>query len=427
MPTLYDRVIANPQREQQDAAAQRTYLLKKLDEAWDGLSPADRQQALQAASASFQKPSKKHPVNLPAPTNTSQAGAMDLGNGVTIPAAPPVTVKGPAPKNWQEAVQGAVARATPAGEQEQQRKLEQIRTTQAGKAPSPDAAKRKDYEADPDPNKGTYEEWTAKQSAKGRTEGSPPKPKGPFQQYEDAYRKQYNIDANEPLAMSDLGYLVEQMKYDQAHGTQSVVTHLERQPDGTMLPVTVWNTTGVKGAPKSPREGGQPAAGQPGPRKAASGPGARVSVGKTIGQSKGDAGTTPTQVKAKKDYVDAVALADLARSVASKPNDAINQKRLLVQLERQSAGRFTVQALDYVKQSGWGNTLEEWASKPDTGALPADVLRQIVDGANQNLASKKAALDTANQLEAPPAPKNGTSGSDSDVDAIVNALKKKPQ
>src|SRR5208337_3652234 len=74
---------------------------------------------------------------------------------------------------------------------------------------------------------------------------------------------------------------------------------------------------------------------------------------------------------------------------------AINQKRLAVQLERLSAGRFTTQALDYVIKAGWGNTIEQWANNPSTGALPTDVLRQLVDGAHENLKASRTALQAA--------------------------------
>jgi hypothetical protein len=105
--------------------------------------------------------------------------------------------------------------------------------------------------------------------------------------------------------------------------------------------------------------------------------------------------------------------------VAAKPDDAINQKRLAVALERVSAGRFTVQALDYIIKAGWGNTIEQWAKNPSTGALPTDVLRQLVDGAHENLEATKKEMDTlrsdptdvknqANKLQFPKAPDIGT-------------------
>ncbi|MDE2104229.1 MAG: hypothetical protein KGL39_43735 [Patescibacteria group bacterium] len=102
-----------------------------------------------------------------------------------------------------------------------------------------------------------------------------------------------------------------------------------------------------------------------------------------------------TYEKAKNDYVAATKLASFADQVASKPGDAINQKRLAVNLERLSAGRFTTQALDYIIKAGWGNTIEQWANNPSTGALPADVMRQLIDGAHENLNSAKDALSAA--------------------------------
>jgi hypothetical protein len=104
---------------------------------------------------------------------------------------------------------------------------------------------------------------------------------------------------------------------------------------------------------------------------------------------------TPAQTKARGDYDEAVKLSSLADQVSARPNDAINQKRLAVALERASAGRFTTQALDYIIKAGWGNTLEQWANNPSTGALPTDVMRQLVDGAHQNQTASLKALQAA--------------------------------
>lgn len=99
--------------------------------------------------------------------------------------------------------------------------------------------------------------------------------------------------------------------------------------------------------------------------------------------------------KAQSDFQEATKLASVADQVAQKPNDAVNQKRLAVALERASAGRFTTQALDYIIKAGWGNTIEQWANNPTTGALPSDVLRQLVDGAHENLRGAQEALKVA--------------------------------
>ena len=107
---------------------------------------------------------------------------------------------------------------------------------------------------------------------------------------------------------------------------------------------------------------------------------------------------TPATNKAKTDYVEAVKLASVADQVAQKPDDAINQKRLAVALERAAAGRFTTQALDYIIKAGWGNTIEQWANNPSTGALPSDVVRQLVDGAHENLKAAKDAMDAAENM-----------------------------
>jgi hypothetical protein len=104
---------------------------------------------------------------------------------------------------------------------------------------------------------------------------------------------------------------------------------------------------------------------------------------------------TPVQSAARKKWVDAVSLDTIATEVEKHPNDAVNQKRLAVALERQAAGRFTTQALDYIVKAGWGNTIEGWANSTTTGALPADVMRQLIDGAHENLTGAKAGLDAA--------------------------------
>ena len=102
---------------------------------------------------------------------------------------------------------------------------------------------------------------------------------------------------------------------------------------------------------------------------------------------------TAPQAKAHRDYLEAYALAKKADEVAKNPTDAFNQKRLAVALEKVSAGRFTQSALDYVKNIGWGNSIEEWANKPGTGALPEELVRQMVAGAHEEMDAKKAAWD----------------------------------
>jgi len=113
---------------------------------------------------------------------------------------------------------------------------------------------------------------------------------------------------------------------------------------------------------------------------------------------------TADQNKASNDVVEATKLSKIADLVAQHPDDALNQKRLAVALERASAGRFTTQALDYIKQIGWGATIEQWANNPSTGALPARLVEQLVRGAHQNLEGAKTARDAAFQHgDTPPA------------------------
>jgi hypothetical protein len=119
---------------------------------------------------------------------------------------------------------------------------------------------------------------------------------------------------------------------------------------------------------------------------------------------------TPAIAKAQNDVVDATKLYSIAKQVEAKPNDAFNQKRLAVQLERASAGRFTVQALDYVKQMGWGATLQEWAKKPTTGALSPQLVRQLIDGARENLIAAQESLKAALTPVSPSGNTNPQSG-----------------
>jgi len=143
---------------------------------------------------------------------------------------------------------------------------------------------------------------------------------------------------------------------------------------------------------------------------------------------------TPAQNHAQIGYIDASKLSKVADEVEKNPNDAVNQKRLAVALERISAGRFTKEALDYIVKAGWGNTLEQWANNPSTGALPKDVMRQLVDGAHQNLDAAKGVLKEADDLapKVPTTPGEAkkrvqSQGGADDVDAIIKALKNQKQ
>lgn len=127
---------------------------------------------------------------------------------------------------------------------------------------------------------------------------------------------------------------------------------------------------------------------------------------------------TAPQGAAQKKYQEAVGLVAVADQVATHPHDAVNQKRLAVQLERLSAGRFTTEALKYIIKAGWGNTIQQWANNVTTGELPPDIVRQLVDGAKENLSGAEAEMKAS-----------GLTVPDSDLDAIIKALnsQKKPQ
>ncbi len=194
----------------------------------------------------------------------------------------------------------------------------------------------------------------------------------------------------------ELSYFNQKMAYDSQHAGMTTGTRLEKDADGNIVPVTFTNVHGPMRAPVDPH--GVPstpaAAKQRAASVAPSGPRASAG-GVTVGAPLPFKAMTPAINKANVDLNEAVKLSSIADQVAQHPNDAINQKRLAVALERASAGRFTTQALDYIIKAGWGNTIEQWANSTTTGALPKDVLRQLIDGAHQQKIAAQAALDNA--------------------------------
>ena len=226
----------------------------------------------------------------------------------------------------------------------------------------------------------------------------------------DSYAKAHGFgsfqDVPDQYKEAVTNYEIRKQALDKAMPTATTTTTLKQDINGMWVPVTETNYRTPGGpiqlidplpllgggavSPQSPSAahgapGGHPAHGHA-PAPTSSG---NTHVGAPLFQ-----GRTAAYNKAQSDYTDATKIASLADQVATKPDDAVNQKRLAVMLEKASAGRFTVQALDYVIKAGWGNTLQQWANNPTTGALPADVLRQLVDGAHENLTASKAALDS---------------------------------
>jgi hypothetical protein len=207
-------------------------------------------------------------------------------------------------------------------------------------------------------------------------------------------------------------------------GTARVTTHQQAITDGNGQ-VHIVNLTSVS----TPGGGSVDVDVDPSQSEAPKGPAPR-SAPKSHPASSGTNGSktldftkgTPASNKARTDYVEASKLSSIADQVAQHPNDAINQKRLAVALERASAGRFTTQALDYIIKSGWGNTIEQWANNPTTGALPADVMRQLVDGAHQNLTAARQAITDIDSLGKTPAPKADSKGGKSLADRLNEAL-----
>jgi hypothetical protein len=269
-----------------------------------------------------------------------------------------------------------------------------------------------------------------------------------FNESREAYAKSYGFQSFDgiPAQLQDaaVDYVIRKSALDRAYPTSTTSTRIIQDANGREIPVTETNyrtpggnvklvdplqqagytrgAAGASGQPPTPESDTPPPVPTP---KAGAGKGATSTTPKTSGGGTGNThvgaplfqGKTPTISKAQTDVMDATKLDSLAKQVASNPNDAINQKRLAVSLEKMSAGRFTTQALDYVIKSGWGNTLEQWANNPSTGALPTDVVRQLVDGAHQNLRAAQDALKEATN------PDGGSSDAgDADIDSIVKAL-----
>jgi len=218
-------------------------------------------------------------------------------------------------------------------------------------------------------------------------------------------------------------YEIRKDALDRTISKKSVVTRLMQDAEGHPFTATVTNYSGPAGNeelvdPMPSKEGAAPSSS--GPANATPSPAKTNPSSPNLDKVKKDAKAlntpsagsgnakfgppdtsiqmkTPAITDAQKDLEKAVGLDSLAKQVEKKPNDAFNQKRLAVQLERESGGRFTVQALEYVKQIGWANTLQEWLNKPTTGALPPELVRQLVDGAHENLKAKQDALKAAVQ------------------------------
>jgi len=192
----------------------------------------------------------------------------------------------------------------------------------------------------------------------------------------------------------ELSYFNQKMAYDSQHSGSSTTTRLEKDENGVIHPVEITSTRSPMRPPVDPHEA----------KVAPTTPGAAKQRAATVAPPRSSVregaplsfkGSTPSVTKARNDVTEATKLSSVADQVSQKPHDAVNQKRLAVALERASAGRFTTQALDYIIKAGWGNTLQQWANNPSTGELPADIVRQLVDGAHENLKGAQDALKAA--------------------------------
>lgn len=222
-----------------------------------------------------------------------------------------------------------------------------------------------------------------------------------FNEMAGVYEKKWGQPIKE-WTPEQLTYFNQKMAYDSRVSGDSTTTRFEKDQDNNIIPITVTNT---RGPARPPVEPGTTAPATPGEAKR------RASAVAPSGGSSVRVGTplpfkamSPAVSSADKDYKDAVKLSSQADLVAQHPTDAVNQKRLAVALERVSAGRFTVQALDYIIKAGWGNTIEQWVNNPQSGALPADVMRQLIDGAHQNMQAADDARKAARGETPPPPP-----------------------
>ncbi len=240
-----------------------------------------------------------------------------------------------------------------------------------------------------DPDNPTAEQEKAYRESRSAAGKAPSK----FSQEAAVYEKQWGKKIAD-WSPEELSYFNQKLSYDAARNGQSTTTRLEKDEYGNIHPVEITNSRGPTKPPVDPHAAPSipTTPGQAKHRMAsAGGSGSRIKVGDALPFK----GSTPAINKAQTDVNEATKLSSIADQVSQHPDDAVNQKRLAVALERASAGRFTTQALDYIIKAGWGNTLEQWANNPSTGALPADVLRQLVDGAHQNLNAAQTALTTA--------------------------------
>jgi hypothetical protein len=266
---------------------------------------------------------------------------------------------------------------------------------------------------------------------------NPPKPgTSKFSVNVESYKKLHGIPADQDLTPDQLNFVEQQIALSSAAPSSNITNTLKQDVNGAWVPIQE-TTQRIPGfgtilrdplGPVQNRGAGPAATGGAAPTPAdvraqahalnppaATPRHAGVNVGQPLFQ-----GRTPEYTKAVTDLNAAVKLNSLADQVWAKPNDAINQKRLAVALEKMSAGRFTTQALDYIIKAGWGKTIEQWINNPSTGALPQDVVRQFVDGAHENL---KAAQDAVNDLKATfPQGSGQNATSNPDIDAIVNIL-----
>ena len=185
-----------------------------------------------------------------------------------------------------------------------------------------------------------------------------------------------------------LTFFNQKMAFDAKNSRESRTIKIVKDEYGNNIPVEVSTESGPTNAPVEPGM-------TPGVAKQRMAGARPPAPSARVGTPLGIQSTTPAITKAQTERDGAVALATTADEMARKPNDAVNVKGFAIALERARAGRFTSLALEKMLDAGWGNKLETWANAPTTGSYPADIIRQLVDAAHENLRAKEAAFKAA--------------------------------
>ena len=130
---------------------------------------------------------------------------------------------------------------------------------------------------------------------------------------------------------------------------------------------------------------------------------------------------TPEITAANKKYDDAVGLTKFADKVQKNPSNPQEQRQFAMAMARTMANRFQMQEYDLeVKNSGVANTFQQWLNNFTTGALPPNIINNLVKSAHDYKDAMAAEVEAAKgTTETPSAtPTNGKSLADRLNDAL---------